>query len=326
MSKSKHKVNAKAAASRPSIEGSPKQTEDMPIPPAAVDSGDRLSFTLFVAIAIHAVVILGFTFTLPKPANTSHTIDITLATHKDALTPEEADFLAQHNQEASGTIDEAKQITTDKAAQFADAQIRKVNPVPQQQKASDKQTKQQVVVSTTSRTEQKIAEQKNPDPKKNEDKIKGAKEDQPLQIDDLASLQAKLDKQRQEYAKRPRIRTLTSVSTKASYDAKYLHDWSTKIEQVGHKHYPKEALSRRITGQLRLSVTINPDGSVYEVKVMQSSGKRLLDDAAKQIVRLAAPYAPFPSEIRKHADRLQIIRTWNFEITGKETSITTSAH
>lgn len=323
---SKPKTKVRVVTQRPVIESSHQKSESAEIANSTVDAGDRLSFTIFVAIALHALVILGIGFQLPKPSNTSQTFDITLATHQDPLTPEEVDFLAQHNQEASGTIDEAKQLTTDKQAQFADAQIRKVNPIPQQQKASDKHNKQQVIVTTTAKSTQTINEQKNPDPKKTEDKIKGAKEDQPLQIDDLASLQAKLDRQRQEYAKRPRIRTLTSVSTKASYDAKYLHEWSTKIEQVGHKNYPKEALSRRITGQLRLSVTVNPDGSVYEIKVMQSSGKRLLDDAAKQIVRLAAPYAPFPAEIRKQADRLQIIRTWNFEITGKETSITTSAN
>jgi len=116
------------------------------------------------------------------------------------------------------------------------------------------------------------------------------------------------------------------VSTKASFDAKYLNDWSVKIEQVGNKNYPREALSRHITGNLRLSVMINPDGTIYEIKVLQSSGQRILDDAARQIVRLSAPFTSFPPEIRKHADRLQIIRTWRFEITGSNTSITTSAN
>lgn len=321
---SKHKGKVRVVTQRPVIESSRQQTTDQPIA-KPVDAGDRLSFTLFMALAIHAMILLGIGFELPKPDKTSHTIDITLATHKASLTPEEADFLAQHNQEASGTIDEAKQLTTDKQAQFADTQIRKVNPIPQQQKASDKSNRQQVVVATQNLSEKKVPQQKNPEPK-TETKTAGAREDQLQPIDDLASLQAKLDKQRQEYAKRPRIRTLTSVSTKASYDAKYLHDWSTRIEQVGNRNYPSEALNRRITGQLRLSVTINPDGSVYEVKVLQSSGQRILDDAAKQIVRLAAPFASFPPEIRKHVDRLQIIRTWNFEITGNQTSVTTQAN
>lgn len=318
------KPKVRVVTQRPVIESSHTPGDEIIIRPA--DAGDRLSFTLFMALAIHAMIILGIGFELPKPDKTSHTIDITLATHKSSLTPEEADFLAQHNQEASGTIDEAKQLATDKQAQFADSQIRKVNPIPQQQKASDNSNRQQIIISTQNRSDNKIpSQQKNPDPK-TEEKRTGAKQEQLQTISDLASLQAKLDKQRQEYAKRPRIRTLTSVSTKAAYDAKYLHDWSSKVEQVGNKNYPREALNRGITGQMRLSVTINPDGSVYEVKVLQSSGQRILDDAAKQIVRLASPFAPFPTEIRKQVDRLQIIRTWNFEITGKETSITTQAN
>jgi len=292
---------------------------------ALVDTGDRLSFTLFVAIALHAMVILGINFKLPSHSNTSQTIEVTLATHKAARAPEQADFLAQHNQEASGTIDEAKQLTTEKQAEFADTQVRDVNPLPQQQAARELQQQELNLLTTRAQSDNQVQIKLNPDPFDAREKIEGQEQSETLLSAEIASLQAKLDKQRQEYAKRPRIRTLTSVSTQASFDAKYLSDWSSKVEQVGTRNYPKEAMSRRIVGNLRLSVVINPDGTIFEIKVLQSSGQRLLDDAARQIVRLAAPYASFPPEIRQHADRLQIIRTWKFEITGKNTSITTSA-
>nr|WP_324257373.1 energy transducer TonB [Cellvibrio fontiphilus] len=292
---------------------------------AAVDSGDRLSFTFFLAIVLHALLILGISFKLPNHSNTSQTIEITLATHKSLRAPEQADFLAQHNQEASGTLDEAKQLATERQAEFADTQVREVNPVPQQSAATQKLKEQQLVV-TRSASNHTTQITLNPDERRELEQREGLMEDQLTVSAEIASLQAKLDKQRQEYAKRPRVRTLTSVSTKESFDAKYLHDWSTKVEQVGNRNYPKEALSRKITGHLRLSVVINPDGTIYEIKVLQSSGQRILDDAARQIVRLSAPFAQFPAEIRKHADRLQIIRTWNFEITGKQSVITTSAN
>ncbi|WP_286807574.1 energy transducer TonB, partial [Marinimicrobium sp. UBA4209] len=92
------------------------------------------------------------------------------------------------------------------------------------------------------------------------------------------------------------------------------------IERTGNRHYPQEALNRRITGSLRLSVAINPDGTIHEVEVLHSSGHRLLDQAAVQIVHLAAPFNSFPPEIRQEYDRLEIIRTWNFEIAGLSTS------
>lgn len=292
----------------------------------AVDTADRLSFTFFLAIALHAFLILGFSFKLPDHSNTSQTIEITLATHKSLRAPENADFLAQHNQEASGTLDEAKQLTTERQAEFADSQVREVNPVPQQQAASVKKISEQQLLSTKAENTRTTQVKVNLDDVEKSEAVEGLAEDQPVAFTEIASLQAKLDKQRQEYAKRPRVRTLTSVSTKESFDAKYLHEWGVKIEQVGNRNYPKEALSRHITGNLRLSVVINPDGTIYEIKVLQSSGQRLLDDAARQIVRLSAPFASFPPEIRKQADRLQIIRTWNFEITGKGSAITTSAN
>lgn len=300
------------------------EEENLFVPP--VDTGDRLSFTFFLALVVHALLILGVTFKLPDHSNTSQTIEITLATHKSLRAPENADFLAQHNQEASGTLDEAKQLTTERQAEFADTQVRDVNPVPQQQAASDQKVKEQQVVATTAKSTQATQIKLNPDEQAERAPQDGLAKDQPLISAEIASLQAKLDKQRQEYAKRPRVRTLTSVSTKESFDAKYLHEWSTRIEQVGNRNYPAEALSRHITGNLRLSVVINPDGTIFEIKVLQSSGQRILDDAARQIVRLSSPFASFPAEIRKQADRLQIIRTWNFEITGNNSFITTSAN
>ena len=291
-----------------------------------VDTGDRLSFTFFLAIALHAFLILGFSFKLPDHSSKSQTIEITLATHKSLKAPENADFLAQHNQEASGTLDEAKQLTTERQAEFADTQVRDVNPIPQQQAASTQKIKEQQLLSTTAQSVRTTQVKLNPDEREERETLDGLMEDQPLIAAEIASLQAKLDKQRQEYAKRPRVRTLTSVSTKESFDAKYLHEWSTKVEQVGNRNYPQEALNRHITGHLRLSVVINPDGTIYEIKVLQSSGQRILDDAARQILRLSSPFASFPPEIRKQADRLQIIRTWNFEITGNQSTITTSAN
>lgn len=291
-----------------------------------VDTGDRLSFTFFLAIALHAFLILGFSFKLPDHSSKSQTIEITLATHKSLKAPENADFLAQHNQEASGTLDEVKQLTTERQAEFADTQVRDVNPIPQQQAASTQKIKEQQLLSTSAKSLRTTQVKLNPDEREERETLDGLMEDQPLISAEIASLQAKLDKQRQEYAKRPRVRTLTSVSTKESFDAKYLHEWSTKVEQVGNRNYPQEALSRHITGNLRLSVVINPDGTIYEIKVLQSSGQRILDNAARQIVRLSSPFATFPAEIRRQADRLQIIRTWNFEITGNQSAITTSAN
>lgn len=285
-----------------------------------VDAGDRLSFTLFVAIAIHVLIILGVTFKMPPASKGSQTIEVTLATHKSAKAPKEADFLAQHNQEGSGTEEKARQLTTEKHAEFADIQVRNVNPMPQVAETSTAQKKQQQIITTTGLSEFKLSELQSPNTQEEKEKHKGLLENQTAVTSEIASLQARLDKQKQEYAKRPRIRTLTAVSAKESFDAEYLIKWSEKFERVGTKNYPSEALARKITGRVMLSVTLRPDGSVEEVLIALSSGSRILDDSARQIVRLAAPYAKFPPEISRQTDRLKIIRYVRFEPNNISTS------
>lgn len=285
---------------------------------APVDASDRLSFTLFVAIALHALIILGINFKMPEASKGSQTIEITLATHKSTKAPKDADFLAQHNQEASGTEDKARQLTTERQADFADTEVRDVNPLPQVAKTSPKDKKQEII-TTTGQSSFKAAQVKNPHPKE-EQQQDGLLENQAVLNNEIASLQAKLDKERQEYAKRPRIRRLTAVSAIESFDAEYLIKWSEKFERVGNKNYPKEAFAKNITGRVMLNVTLRSDGSVEEILVTQSSGSRILDDSARQIVRLAAPYAKFPPEIRRQADKLVIVRYVKFESNNLTTS------
>ena len=73
---------------------------------------------------------------------------------------------------------------------------------------------------------------------------------------------------------------------------------------------------RRAHGDLRLLVVLNYDGALKEVRVLNSSGAKALDEAALRIVRLAPPYPDFPVEMRKHYDQLEIIRTWRFSRSG----------
>ena len=61
-----------------------------------------------------------------------------------------------------------------------------------------------------------------------------------------------------------------------------------------------------------LSVGLKADGTIYSVKINKSSGHQVLDDAAMRIVRLAAPFAPFPLELREESDVLVVTRTWTF--------------
>ena len=285
--------------------------------PASPAQGDRFIFALFLACALHALLIFGIAFTAPEASQAAPTLEVTLAQHRATQAPEDADYLAQHNQQASGSADTPQELSTDRRAEIADTRIRQVSPLPQQQAAPPADQLRQLITTIGDSPQQ--APELPAEDKRSKEKPGDAPSDLPPTNPEIASLQARLDKIRQTIAQRPRVRRLTSVATKASADAAYLHDWRQKVEAIGNENFPEEALQQQITGDLRMMVRLLPTGAVEEVVILKSSGERILDDAAQQIVRLAAPFAPFPPEIRKQADRLEIIRTWRFEMTGFST-------
>ena len=127
----------------------------------------------------------------------------------------------------------------------------------------------------------------------------------------MLNLQAQIARQTQAYQERPRKRFIGANAREYRF-AQYEEDWRAKIERVGTLNYPAEARGK-LYGQLRLTVTIRPDGSVESIDLDRSSGLKVLDQAAFRIVQMAGPFAAFPPEIRKDTDLLVITRTWFFD-------------
>ncbi len=279
---------------------------------------DRLSFTFFLAAALHGLLIFGIAFDLGKTTESPPSVTVTLATHQATTPPDEADFIAQANQIGSGTLDESKQITTDQLSPFSSENIATTQLQNQQQSSPDKALNPELI--NTHADAKKIASTPQSAPSQNHHADGKDTQDLKLLTQEIASLTAKLDRQRQQYAKRPRERVLTSVSTKTSTDAAYLNEWTRKVELIGNKNFPREAIQQKITGSLRLQAIIKWDGSLIKAEILSTSGHRLFDSAALQIIHQAAPFSLFPPEIRKDTDQLVIIRTWNFEINGLSTS------
>jgi len=128
---------------------------------------------------------------------------------------------------------------------------------------------------------------------------------------EIARLEAQISKDWDAYQKRPR-RTYVGARAQEFRFARYIEDWRQKIERVGTLNYPEAAKNQKIYGSLQLTVSIKPDGSVDNIEINRSSGQKVLDEAARRIVQLAAPYAAFPSDIVKDTDILSITRTWTF--------------
>jgi len=270
-------------------------------------ASERLGFTLFLSVCVHAPLILVLGVSALDRLTRPPVLEITLAQYRSEAAPEAADFLAQENQRGSGSLDEKAAPTTPVVAPFqahdAPAAARRTAPASSPADAA-------ALLSSANATPQAPAAAQSVDAPRPPAETDG------LQSEDLdatiASLQAQLEQQRQAYAKRPRKYTISSASTRQDRDARYLDSWRKHIEAVGNQHYPAAASREGLYGTLRLLLALRPDGSVYEARVLSSSGHALLDEAALSIVRLAAPYEPFPPDLREDVDILEIVRTWQF--------------
>ncbi len=287
----------------------------MSVAVAEVSAADRFSFTLILALAMHALFVFGISFINEDPRPASHTMEITLSQYDDKEKPENADFLAQTNQQGSGSELEKTELSSPSAAEIPDVQVRDAAPITQDFAAPVLPVKPtRTLVTTTARSDQKTAPNFE---EQDEAEAPLAPKRSLLQRSlEIASLEAKFDEQQRTYSKRPRITRLTAASTMKTADAYYMKSWLEKVERIGNLNYPEKAREKSIYGSLRLLVALYADGSVKEIRVLQSSGYKLLDDSAINIVRLASPFSPFPEEVRKERDVLEIIRTWSFQKKG----------
>jgi periplasmic protein TonB len=124
-------------------------------------------------------------------------------------------------------------------------------------------------------------------------------------------LEAQIAKQLDAYEKRPKRRFVGARAEEYRF-ARYIEDWRLKVEGIGNRNYPEAAREQKLYGSLLLTVGIRADGTLESILVDRASGQKILDVAAQKIVEMAAPYAPFPPDIRRDTDILYITRTWTF--------------
>ena len=274
-----------------------------------VKPNDRLGFTAFVAVALHVAIILGIGFTWQINQASSPTIEVTLTQYSDETAPDDADFIAATNQIGSGDAQEVLEQTTRSEADFVANVEQDVTPKSVLRLPDEAEQELDAELTTDASADFAV----NPDQADPSEAIDGLSN---MTVEEMAKEIASLEARRadiaQQQAKGPRIRRLTSVSARRTSDAYYLQAWRRRVEQVGNLNYPEEARQRELYGDLKLLVTLRPDGSLQNVRVIVSSGHKILDDAALRIVRMAAPYPPFPEEMRKSTDLLEIVRSWQF--------------
>ena len=278
--------------------------------PPVIGTGDRFTFALIMALAIHGLVLFGVGFGLAKPQHTDApmVLQVALAQFTSDKKPEKADFIGQANQEGGGNLDHAERLTTPEQAVIEDAS-RQVSAPAAAPPTTTAQPKS-LITSTSSDTRTRGSITLSEETRTSKPAPRSAElVSQAMQV---AALMAELDRQRQAEAKRPRKRQV-SAAIHESYDALYLDSWRRKIERIGNLNYPEKARELGLYGDLVLSVAINKDGTLNEIDIITSSGDQLLDDAAVRIVKLAAPFAPLTPKMMEETDVLDIVRVWRFQ-------------
>lgn len=276
--------------------------------PSLITPDDRFGMTLCLAILFHAVIVLGVTFTPEERMSPRYdTMEIVLVQQQDPAPVEDAKLLAQANLTGGGDSAEAVVPTTPLPPPFPDQQAQITAPP-----AAETQPVMTAEPRLAAKSDQAEIARPEPQRKAAESKPKMPSASELLrQSFNIASLSAQVKNKLEAKAQRPR-RTFISASTTAYRYAAYMEAWRAKVERVGNLNYPDEARKRKLSGNLILDVALNPDGSVNDIVIRRSSGHKILDDAAIRIVHLAAPFSPFPADIRKDTDILHITRTWQF--------------
>lgn len=272
-----------------------------------------LHASVVVSVALHAV-LLSVHFTFPEALrwkSPNLPLEVILVNAKTKEAPRQADALAQVNLDRGGNTDQAVRAKTPlpvtrpdaTGATIAQAQ-RRVQELEATQRTLLAQTKRETPAKV-----QKPTRKPKPKPVEKPVEQRSGRELADLSLAAL-KLQAQLDRRVQAYQKRPRKKFIGARAIEYRF-AQYEEDWRMKVERVGTLNYPPEARGK-IYGNLRLTVTIRANGGVESVELDRSSGLKVLDQAAYKIVRMAAPFAAFPANIRRDTDLLVITRTWFF--------------
>ncbi len=110
----------------------------------------------------------------------------------------------------------------------------------------------------------------------------------------------------------PKQQLWIAADTRESDVAVYLDGWRRKVEHVGTRNFPDAARRKNLSGTPVIEVTIGADGRLLATVVRRSSGHPEIDDAAMRILKLAAPYDPFPATLRSKHDEIRIAYEWQF--------------
>lgn len=268
---------------------------------------------VIVSTLIHVLLIFGLAPVVsidPMFKDPNTPLDVVLVNTRTLERPLNPEVLAQANLDGGGTVQEDRQASSplpvgpEESLAAAEVQVAA-------QVAAPKREAQALMQRPKSDHAVPKAQPKPPTESPLPTPTSPAPADLVARSLEMARLAARIDEQWDAYQKRPRRMFVGARAVEFTF-ARYIEDWRLKVERIGNLNYPEAARRNKLYGSLVMTVSIKADGTLESVQIDRSSGSRILDAAAVKIVEMAAPYAPFPPEMRKKVDILSITRTWTF--------------
>jgi len=276
----------------------------------------NLGLAVAASLAFHGL-LLSIHFTFPDALThvKDRALDVILVNSKSATRPKDAQAKAQANLDGGGNTDENRRAATPlpvskqtrEGDSLMEAQRRVAQLEAQQREMMTRLKSQKAVATATQRHEPTPLAPLTPPNVSGLDLASSAMA--------VARLEGQIARQTEEYNKRPRKKFIGARTEEYRF-AQYVEDWRQKVERIGNLNYP-EAARGKMYGSLLLTVIIKADGTLDRVDINRPSGQKLLDDAARRIVQMASPYSPFPADIARDTDILEITRTWTFTSADK---------
>jgi periplasmic protein TonB len=277
------------------------------LPPA----NDRMLTTCFLAALIHGIVILGVTFSSPggkSNGDEAPALEVVLVNDQAPSVAQNpnAQYLSERSQRGSGNTLKRERALIPKSSLMAVERsgIPSGEGLAAQQAGTDAGEEELIA---THRPAQKILYFASPTAATESSQLPLLLEKRPdlamTPNDDGVELRMRGEARQQLWI---------TADTRESDVAVYLDNWRRKIERVGTINFPNVARRKKLSGTPVIEVTIGSDGKLLQTLVRRSSGHSEIDEAAMRILKLAAPFDPFPGELSAKHDEIRIAYEWQF--------------
>ena len=265
---------------------------------------------VILALVMH-LIFLSMQFAMPQNSDVASQ-DIAVTLRPSAEKIKDADFLAQADQQGNGTFREAHRMSSDLPAQAEDisAGEQQLQALEQIQQKRELHFEEKVLMTMLSWQKQAELNER----KKAMEELNSQFQAKAAMV---ASLEAQYLKKQQNFSRQQKIKTVDGIQAKQDAAAGYLDKFREKVEVYGNRYYPELAKQQRLSGEVRLMVILNASGGIRAIRLIESSGHAILDEAAKNSVRRGAPFGAFDAKM-KDISELRIVRTWKFDPADAE--------